>query len=174
MGMGASLWGLGKPSGRLAAQQLETEPFLLWGAGFGTSALLEAAAAVQEHPPPGRRVSVQRSPASPSSRAVELHTALSRGTRREVPSPLLTLVASFTASKDPWVSSPSWCPALPGRLGPRAPTRGGRGGPARKPASPQLERQPPLGSETLGGGEGGGKGRAGDEGRGMEPRGGNK
>lgn len=128
MGMGASLWGLGKPSGRLATQQLETEPFLLWGAGFGTSALLEAAAAVQEHPPPGRRVSVRRSPASPSSRAVELHTALSRGTRREVPSPLLTLVASFTASKDPWVSSPSWCPALPGRLGPRAPTRGGRGG----------------------------------------------
>jgi hypothetical protein len=51
-------------------------------------------------------------------------SGLSRGIRREVPSPPLTLGASSTASRAPWVSSPSWCPALPGRLGPRACTRG--------------------------------------------------
>lgn len=172
MGTGVTLWGLGTPWRRIAAQPLVTEPGLRLHAGARASALTEAAA-VQAHPPPGRRrVSSQSSLASPFPLAVGVQAALSRGIRREVPSPPLTLVASSTASRAPWVSSPSWCPALPGRLGPRACTRGG---PASKPSAPQLERQPPLGSETLSGEEReGGEGRAGDTGRGMEPRGGNK
>lgn len=173
MGTGAAFWVLGTPWRRIAAQPLMTEPGLRLRlrVGAGASALTEAAA-VQAHPPPGRRVSAQRSPASPFSPAVGLQAALSRGIRREVPSPPLTLVASSTASRTPWVSFPSWCPALPGRLGPRACTRGG---PASKPSSPQLERQPPLGSETLSGEEREGA-KAGREtrGGGMEPRGGNK